>query len=239
MLKNKTIKKGFIASLPIIIGYIPIAIAFGILSKNTGTTLLECILFSGLVFAGASQFMALNLMGLGTGGSEIVLTTFLVNFRHFLMSASLVSRLHKPVKKWFPLLAFGVTDETFSVASFHEGKLDTPFVITIEAMAYLSWVIGSGLGYMLEGFLPVLVRESMGIALYAMFASFLIPEAKKSRKIFLLALASGAVNTLLGYINILSSGWNIVVAIVSVSLLGVLLTKPVDDLSEEEVTACE
>lgn len=239
MLKNKTIKRGFIASLPIIIGYVPIAIAFGILSKNTGTTLLECILFSALVFAGASQFMALNLIGLGTGGYEIVLTTFLVNFRHFLMSASLASRLHKPMKEWFPLLAFGVTDETFSVASFHEGKLDTPFVITIEVMAYLSWVLGSGLGYILEGFLPAIVRESMGIALYAMFAAFLIPEAKKSRKILLLALGSGAVNALLGYINILSSGWNIVVAIVSVSMIGVFLANPSEDLSDQEVTACE
>lgn len=239
MQKREQLKEGFVVSIPIIIGYIPIAIAFGILSKNTGITLLECVLFSALVFAGASQFMALNLLGLGTGGIEIVITTFLVNFRHFLMSASLVPRLHKPKKKWFPLIAFGITDETFSVASFHDGKLSTGLVLTIEVLAYLSWVLGSGLGYMLEGLLPAMLRESMGIALYAMFAAFLIPEVKKSKQIFFLAFGSGCVNALMEWINVLSSGWNIVVSIVVVSLLGVFLTNPNEYQQEQEVTSCE
>ncbi|WP_105614691.1 AzlC family ABC transporter permease [Vallitalea okinawensis] len=239
MQKREQIKEGIVVSIPIIIGYIPIAIAFGILSKNTGITLIECVLFSALVFAGASQFMAINLIGLGTGGLEIVMTTFLVNFRHFLMSASLIPRLDQPKKKWFPLMAFGITDETFSVASFHNGKLSTELVLTIEISAYLSWVLGSGLGYMLEGLLPVMLRESMGIALYAMFAAFLIPEVKKSKKVFLLAVGSGSVNAFMGWLNVLSSGWNIVVSIVVVSLLGVFLTQPEAYQEEQEVTTCE
>ncbi len=44
---------------------------------------MKVFLFSALVYAGASQFMALNLLGLGAGIGEIVLTTFLVNLRHF------------------------------------------------------------------------------------------------------------------------------------------------------------
>ncbi len=51
-----------IASLPIFIGYIPVAVTFGLLAKSTGLTLLETFSFSALVFAGASQFMALQLI---------------------------------------------------------------------------------------------------------------------------------------------------------------------------------
>lgn len=217
--------KGLKISLPMVIGYIPIAIAFGVLSKNTGTTLLECVLFSALVFAGASQFMALNLISLGTGGSEIVLTTFLLNFRHFLMSASLAPRLHKSAKKWRALIGFGITDETFSAASFQEGQLGTGLVLTIQIMAYLAWVGGSGIGYLVEGLLPPLLRESTGIALYAMFAAFLIPEAKKARHVLFLSLGAGLINWMLNYINILSDGWNIVLAIIFTSSIGVMMTK--------------
>lgn len=90
---------GIIDGIPIFIGYITVAITFGILSKNVGITMIDSILFSVLVFAGASQFIALNLLLLGAGVGEIVLTTLLVNFRHFLMSASLATRMTNDMKR--------------------------------------------------------------------------------------------------------------------------------------------
>src|SRR5690554_5485786 len=90
---REEIKQGMLSAFPIIVGYLPIAMAFGILSKTTGISLVESFMFSAIVFAGASQFMALNLILVGTGAGEIILTTLLVNFRHFLMSASMTERL--------------------------------------------------------------------------------------------------------------------------------------------------
>ena len=57
---KKNIKEGMISSSPVIIGYLPVAIAFGLLSKNTGVSLGDTGLFSIIVYAGASQFMALD-----------------------------------------------------------------------------------------------------------------------------------------------------------------------------------
>ncbi len=78
--------------------------AFGILAKGCGTSLMEAFLFSAVVFAGASQFIALNLLMTGMGPGGIILTTLLVNFRHFLMSAYLSTRLRnlarKPIFCW-------------------------------------------------------------------------------------------------------------------------------------------
>ena len=98
------------SGIPIFIGYFPAAVAFGILSKTTGVTLLESFLFSAVVFAGASQFIALNLLATGMGFTGIILTTLLVNFRHFLMSAYLSTRIKETLKKYYIFLAFGVTD---------------------------------------------------------------------------------------------------------------------------------
>lgn len=205
------------------IGYLPIAAAYGIMAKATGITLLETFLFSALVFAGASQFMALNLLAVGAGAGEIVIATFLVNFRHFIMSASLTTKLSKKLRKCFPLIAFGVTDEIFSVLSFTEGKISRDYILSLQLAVYLAWLIGTILGYLAGGALPSALNECMGISLYAMFAAILIPEAKKSTKVMILAILSGFVNSFLNYWHFLSPGWNIIIAIILVSGLGVYI----------------
>ena len=214
---------GIIDGIPIFIGYITVAITFGILSKNVGITMIDSILFSVLVFAGASQFIALNLLLLGAGVGEIVLTTLLVNFRHFLMSASLATRMTKDMKRWSPLIAFAITDEVFSVASFKKGTITKKYILSLEFAAYTAWISGTILGFLVGGVLPDVVRGSMGVALYAMFAAILIPEVKKTRKAVILVCLSGIINTLCRYLFALPQGWSIVISIVVVSLLGVFL----------------
>src|SRR5665648_872086 len=117
MKSSYVIRDSFRRATPIVFGYVPVAIAFGILSKTIGLSLLETTLISLIVYSGAAQFMFLNLLIVGVGPIEIIVTTFLINFRHFLMSVSLASKLNSTNKRWFPLLAFGVTDETFAVVS--------------------------------------------------------------------------------------------------------------------------
>lgn len=231
--KQCSFKDGIIDGLPIVIGYIPVAIAFGILSKTTGITMIDSFLFSVLVYAGASQFMALNLLFIGAGVGEIVLTTFLVNFRHFLMSASLAARMTNNIKKWNPIIAFGITDETFSVASFKEGEITKEYMLSLELVSYTSWISGTVLGYLVGGILPDIVKSSMAVALYAMFAAILIPEVKKSTKIGILACLSGLVNTLFKNYLALPEGWSIILSIVLVSCLGLYLFKEEEVLIDE------
>lgn len=232
--KNKdNFWSGVKAAIPLVVGYVPIAMAFGILSKTTGISMMDSFLFSALVFAGASQFMALNLLAIGGGFSEIVLTTLLVNFRHFLMSASLALRIKEYMKRWIPLIAFGVTDESFSVLSFKEGEITKEFTLGLQLTAYASWVAGTILGYLAGGILPGIIIDSMGIALYAMFTAILVPELKKSNKVLSLVLLSGATNTFLNYFKFLPKGWNMILTILVVSFIGSYLYE------EKEVKICE
>lgn len=218
--------RGVKAGIPIVIGYLPIAMTFGMLGKSTGVTLTEAFLFSSMVFAGASQFMALNLIALGVGAGEIILATLLMNFRHFLMSASLAAKLQIRDRKKLPLIAFWVTDETFSVATLATGQeLTETYLFYLELVSYGAWVLGTVIGYLVGNTLPVLIQTSMGIALYAMFIAILIPSAKKSKTIALLAILSGGLHTLLDYIHLFPKGWNLIVTIVVASALGVVVLK--------------
>lgn len=128
-MKKCNIKDAINDGVPIIMGFIPIAMVFGILSKSAGITLVESLGFSMIVFAGASQFIALNLLIAGARIGEIVLTTLLINFRHFLFAASLSPKLTKHMKKATPLIAFGHTDEIFSVASLKEKELTKEYML--------------------------------------------------------------------------------------------------------------
>ncbi len=210
----------FKAGIPIFIGYVPAAIAFGILAKGCSITLMECFLFSAAVFAGASQFIALNLLMTGMGPAGIILTTLLVNFRHFLMSAYLSTRIDKFAKKYLFLIAFGVTDEVFSVLSFQKGQLSKSFILIVQFAAYSAWVSGSMAGFILGGFLPELLTKSMGVALYSLLLAIILPEVKKSFKILLLVIASGLLNTILIKLDFLPNGWTIIVCILVISFAG-------------------
>jgi len=210
--------------LSIAIGYMPIALTFGLLAKNTGISLDHTVGMSLFVFAGASQFMALGLIGIGTGPAEIIFSTFIVNIRHMLMSMSLNEKtIHEPPLKK-ALYAFGITDEVFAVASTREGDVGSSYLYGLGLMAYLSWVINSGIGYLAGSALPSSIQGGMSIALYAMFIGLLVPAARSSGKAILLALLAGLFN--FAFSKFLPTGWAIVAATVGAVVIVELFKYP-------------
>lgn len=228
--KRERFKEALIESMPIVLGYFPIAMAFGLLSKNTSLSLRDTSLLSAIVYAGASQFMALDLISAGVNPPSIVLAIFLLNIRHMMMSASLSVEFKNIPKKFLPLLGGGVTDETFSVVSFNKDKIDLIYVSTIFLMAYLSWNIGTIAGYFVGEILPESLQASLSIGLYAMFAALLFPEVKKSKNTLAIFFISGILYAVLYYSKLFASGWDIILAIIIASALGVLIF----DHKEEE-----
>ncbi len=220
--------QGVKQGIPIALGYIPIAITFGLLATSADIPHYIIILMSIMVFAGASQFVAINLLALQTSGWEVIITTFMVNLRHLLMSASLAPKLESNLtKKIKALLAFGITDETFSLASLSKkDTLPANFMLGLSSIAYSSWVSGTIVGVLLGSQLPAVLQNSMGIALYAMFLGLLIPEIKKSKPLFTVSLLAIGCNSLFYWcpvFSFLSQAWRIIITTVLASSLGVIL----------------
>jgi 4-azaleucine resistance transporter AzlC len=212
--KFSDFREGLQAGISIAVGYMPIALTFGLLAKSTGLSFGEAIFMSLIVFAGASQYISLTLIAAGTGVFEIILTTFIVNIRHFLMCASLNDKVEDdhPVKK--AIYSFGVTDETFSVAAVKDGVVTTGYMFGLILISYASWVINTGIGHLIGASLPETLQESMSVALYAMFIGLLVPSMKKHRKVVLLAGLAAIIHLSLAQIPNLSTGWSIVIATV-------------------------
>ncbi|WP_282173788.1 AzlC family ABC transporter permease [Cytobacillus firmus] len=224
------VRKGVQSGISIAIGYAPIALTFGLLAKTTGLTIGETVLMSLLVFAGAAQYISLSLLTLGTGIFEIVLTTFIVNIRHFLMSTSLNEKWDDEQAANKVILSFGVTDETFSVAAVREEKVTSGYMLGLISVSYASWVICSGLGHLIGASLPQTLQESMSVALYAMFVGLLVPSMKKSAKVVFLAALAACFNTIFTLTNTLSTGW----AIVSATLLSAVIVEWIESVKNRD-----
>ena len=223
-MNKQGLKAGITAGLPVFAGYFPVAVTFGLMAASMNISLWETLAFSVFVFAGASQFVALNMIQSGAGAAQISLAVFLLNFRHLLMSASLSTKLEisRPA---VPVIAFGITDETFAISSMRSETLTGWFMAGLNFTAYAGWVLGTAAGYAAGDFLPSMLRESMSICLYALFVAILVPGIKKVRSAGITAAMGGGFNSILSYIALLNSGWNIIISIITASLLSFIFIK--------------
>ncbi len=220
--------EGIRCGIPIALGYIPVSIAFGILSKSINIPNYISILMSLMVYAGAGQFMAANLIFAGASTYEIVLAEFILNLRHFLYTANISQKLEKGLsKKWSALLSFGITDETFAVASLREEQsLNRFFLLGLNLFSYSSWTLGTIIGVLLGDALPASLSSSMGIALYSMFIALLVPSLKKSKPIMIVAYTAMIFHSIFRFtpgISNMSSGWSIIISTIIAAFTGALI----------------
>jgi 4-azaleucine resistance transporter AzlC len=165
---------------PIVMGYLPVGAAYGVLAQQAGLSLLNTVLMSVLVYAGSAQLIAVAMFAAGLNPASIIATTFVVNLRHLLMSASLAPNL-KSWNKWeLALFAFEVTDESFAVHSvrFARGDLNKATCFGINGMAQISWVLASLAGYFAGTSIPSVEPLGIDYALPAMFIALLIMQTK-------------------------------------------------------------
>lgn len=226
-------ERGFIAGLKaglsIAIGYFPVALTFGLLAKTTGLSLIEATAMSIFVFAGAAQYISLSLITAGVAPILIVLNTFIVNIRHFLMTAALNEKM-EPAPVWKKALyAFGITDESFAVLAIQEDrKVRTTFAAGVIAISYGSWVVFTGIGHLIGANLPQFLQAAMSIALYAMFVGLLVPSMRGNRKVLSLAAIAGIIHSIFYFTGWLSTGWAILFStLASAIIVEIISTKGV------------
>lgn len=223
---------GLKQGLPIAMGYVPVSFTFGLMAVSGGLPAWMAFVISLTNLTSAGQFAGTNLIIAGAGYLEIALTTFIINIRYMLMSLSLTQRLEKGMTLAKRLMvAFGVTDEIFTVASMKDGKLSFPFMMGLIIGPVIGWSGGTLLGAVVSTALPESLSGAMGIALYAMFIAIILPQAKKSRAVVIIVLIAVAITCLLKYIPLfkaVSSGFRVIIATVMAAGIGAFLF-PVKD----------
>lgn len=224
--------KGVRKGIPVIFGFIPVAIAYAVMARQAGLTSLETVLMSALVFAGAAQMMAVEMIVQGSGIVAIILATFILNFRHLIMSTCVMNRMKEPSLPKRMLASFGVTDESFAIFTTEsEENSSSAYFLGLITVTYSSWVIGTVIGAFASDLLPEIVSASLGIALYAMFIAILMPSVRGDHRIGLLVILTAIVNSIL--CRFMESSWALILATLGCAFAGAFFID-MDEMAKEE-----
>ena len=181
MVKVKYFWQGYRAALPLLVGVIPFGIVFGAVAVNVGLTFLEAVGMSFFVFAGSSQFVAVQFIDSGASLLLILAATFLINFRNVLYSASLASAFRPLATPWKWLLAHFVVDESYAliIARIRQGDLSSGalgwFMAGICTNLLTIWLGSTGLGAFLNDTLPSNLTQMLGFTLPLIFTGLIVP----------------------------------------------------------------
>ena len=139
---------------PLIIAVLPVGMVFGAVAATKGLSTLEITLMSALVFAGGSQFVAMDIWTHPASWTAVGFAALLVNVRHVLMGASIAGRMQafSGFQKRVSLLF--LADEIWAMSEFRarEARLTPAWYAGVVGPFYLSWVVASILGGLLGGF---------------------------------------------------------------------------------------
>ena len=172
---RKDFKSGLADAWPMFLAYIPIAMLWGTLAAAKGFSPLEALLMSALVYAGASQFVAIEMWANPLPVLLLVFTIFIINVRHVLYAASISRRIGDIPKRLHPLLMYVLTDEAWAL--LERKALTQPltlgYYIGVAVPLWPTWFISSGIGAWIGTKLPDPALIGLDFAFAAMFIAIL------------------------------------------------------------------
>jgi len=222
---STALKEGLTAGWPICLGYLPLGMAFGVLAQKAGFTPLQIGLMSIMVFAGSAQFIAVSMLTGGASAAAVILTTFVVNLRHVLMSSALAVFLRTARRGLLALYAYGVTDESFAVnlTRFKARTWSLPQALVVNHAANLTWFISTVAGGIGGRFIP---ERALGID-YALIAMFICLLIYQIRRLIHLLTAAIAGLTAVGLALMFPGNTYIVIAAITAATAGVIIQRKV------------
>jgi 4-azaleucine resistance transporter AzlC len=187
--------RGVRDTLPMLLGAAPFGLIFAALAISNGIPVWATMALSACVFAGSSQFVAINLIAGSAAMPALWLTTFIVNLRHALYSATLLPYARQYPARWRWILAFLLTDETFAVVEYKlrqqlSQEEGTWYWLGSSLAMYINWQIWTMLGIVVGKSLPLLSSLGLDFAMVATFVAIVAPQLR-TRPLLLAALVSG------------------------------------------------
>ncbi len=163
-------------------GYVVLGFGFGLLLRAKGFGVLWALIMSVTIYAGAMQYVAIDLLASGASLVATAIMTLLINVRHLFYGLSMLTRYRNMGRKK-PYLIFALTDETYSIAS-HKTPPDGVdrgwFYLFLSALNQSYWIIGSVLGSLFGG-LGVISTRGVEFSMTALFAVIFTDQWLASR----------------------------------------------------------
>lgn len=231
--RGSTFAGGARAGVPVVLGYLSIGFAAGVVERTAGLSVAEVMLLTLLLYAGAAQFVVASLVAAAAAPSTAIITVSLVNLRNLLLSAALAPHARRFAAWEQVAVGSQLTDETFVVAWNRlagGSALDPRWMIGLNLVAYLAWALANLAGALLAGKVGDTRALGFDFALPAMFGALLVLQLfvlENLRRAIAVALLGAVVA--IGAALALPDNWNIIVATIVGATAGLALERWTSD----------
>lgn len=215
--------------IPTLLGYLSIGFAAGVIGHTSGLSIAEITLMSILIYAGSAQFIVAGMIAAHGSAAAIILTVFIVNLRHLLLSAALSPYFRQLTPFKNMLIGSLLTDESFGVAMNKAAAtqhLGERWMHGLNVTAYINWIIATLAGAYLGQWIDNPEKLGLDFALSAMFIGLLVLQLvsrKKLRKDIIVVLCT--VLSVIGASYVLSPSMAVIVATVMAATIGMVIDK--------------
>lgn len=228
-MQKQELRQGINDSIPIVLGYLPLGFAFGVLANEVGMSIIQATLMSALCFTGAGQYVAIGIMQAGGAVFTIIMANILLNLRYLLFSTSLVPYLKRRVPTAIgSLLTYGLTDETYAVAmNRYQNHLPTAsYIAGLHLSSHFGWIASTLLGALMGSYISNTDRLGLDFTLPAMYICLLVFMIKRKSDVFV-ALSSALLCLLIGYLvpSTMGNLFNIIIATIIAASLGMFINE--------------
>jgi Predicted branched-chain amino acid permease (azaleucine resistance) len=181
---KKTITKAFLTTIPVMMGYIVLGIAFGMLLESKGFGVFYSFIMSVFIYAGSMQFVAIDLLATSASFLSGIMMTLLINARHIVYGLSMIQKFKK-MGQLKPYMIFSLTDETYSllVSPIPENVDEKKYMFFISFFDQCYWILGSVLGSLIGAVIQI-NTTGMDFAMTALFVVIVLEQFLSCEKHF-------------------------------------------------------
>ena len=180
---RKALAAAFPVTLPVLMGYLAIGIAFGLMLQEIGYNFIWAFFMSLTIYAGSGQYLGVTLLATAAGLGTVAVMTLLINFRHLVYGLSMLEKFRG--MGWRKLyMIFSLTDETYALLSSAQAPVGVnpkSFYFAIAVLDQSYWILGSVIGAVAGAVIPF-STEGVDFAMTALFVVIAVEQWKTYRK---------------------------------------------------------
>ena len=180
---RKALAAAFPATVPVLMGYLSIGMAFGLMLQAVGYGPLWAVFMSVIIYAGSGQYLGCTLLATAAPLPQVAMLTLLLNFRHIFYGLSLLDKFRGTGWRK-PYLIFALTDETYALltgAVPPAGVNAASYYFSIAILDHSYWILGSLIGATI-GTLITFNTEGIDFAMTALFVVIAVDQWKAAGK---------------------------------------------------------
>ena len=238
-MSRNALSAAFPVTVPVLMGYLAIGIAFGLMLQEIGYNFIWAFFMSVSIYAGSGQYLGVSLLAACAGLGTVALMTLLINFRHLVYGLSMLEKFRG--MGWRKLyMIFSLTDETYALLASAQAPVGVDpgqFYFAIALLDHSYWILGSVIGAVAGALIPF---DTTGIdfAMTALFIVIAVDQWRAYRRHLPALLGAGATIVFLLGLGVLLGQQQMLLVSLGVIVLSLLVLRDRLDEEKEETPSC-